>query len=84
MLSESSDSEFMSKQPHLITQEELNDLVRDLSLTKESAEVFGSRLNEWNLLAYDTRISFYRTRHQNLSKFYQMSNTMCCVQISMD
>ena len=45
-LSESSDSEFVSKQRHLITQEELNDLVRDLSLTKESAEVFGSRLIE--------------------------------------
>ena len=49
-LSESSDLEFVSKQPHLITQEEFNDLVYDLSFTKENAEVLGSRLKKWNLL----------------------------------
>ena len=82
-ISEPSDSEWASKEPHLITQEELNDLIRDLSLTKDNAEVLGSRLKEWNLLADDARTSVYRKRHQNLSRFYQMSNTMCyCADIN--
>ena len=36
------------KQPHLLSQEDLNDLVRDLSLSKEKAELLGSRLKQWN------------------------------------
>jgi len=47
------------KLPHLITQEELNDLVRDLSLSKEKAEILGSRLQEWNLLQEGTKISHF-------------------------
>ena len=38
------------KKPHLISQAELDDLVRDLSLLKEKSELLGSRLKEWNLL----------------------------------
>jgi len=58
-------------------------LIRDLSLTKGNAEVLGSQLKEWNLLADDARTSVYRKRHQNLSRFYQMSNTMCyCTDIN--
>src|SRR5206468_11639960 len=72
-ISEPSDSEWASKEPHLITQEEVNDLIRDLSLTKGNAKVLGSRLKEWNLLADDARTSVYRKCHQNLSRFYHMS-----------
>ena len=47
-ISQPSDSEWASKEPHLIIQEELNDLIRDrdLFLTKGNAEVLGSRLKE--------------------------------------
>ena len=38
------------KKPHLISQTELDDPVRDLSLSKEKSELLGSRLKEWNLL----------------------------------
>jgi len=41
--------------PQLLNQEELNDLVRDLSLSKEKAEVLGSRLQQWNLLKEGTQ-----------------------------
>jgi len=35
--------------PHILTQDELNDLVRDLELSKSKAELLGSRLKQWNL-----------------------------------
>ena len=38
------------KEFHRNTHEELNDLVRDLDLTKSKAELLGSRLQQWNLL----------------------------------
>ena len=40
-----------SGEPHLC---ELNDLVRDLKLSKINAELLGSRLKGWNLLRHDT------------------------------
>jgi putative ubiquitin-RnfH superfamily antitoxin RatB of RatAB toxin-antitoxin module len=43
-----------------ITEEELNDLIRDLDLPKSKAELFGSRLQQWNLLKENVRISVYR------------------------
>ena len=64
------------KLPHLITQEELNDLVRDLSLSKEKAEILGSRLQEWNLLQEGTKISHFRDRHSSLAAFCHMENDM--------
>ncbi|KAK9729026.1 hypothetical protein QE152_g16918 [Popillia japonica] len=45
--------------PYLINQLELNDLVRDLNLSKTQAEIVGSRLQGWKLLAPGTRISVY-------------------------
>ena len=53
--------------PHLIHQLELNDSVRDLNLTKNQAEILGSRLQEWNLLSDETRISVFRTRQKDFS-----------------
>ena len=39
-----------TSQPHIFTQDELNDLVRDLELSKSKAEILGLRLKQWNLL----------------------------------
>lgn len=39
-----------SEEPQVFTKIVLNDLIRDLGLTKEKAELFGSRLKEKNLL----------------------------------
>lgn len=36
-------------EPHLITQADFNDLVRESNMSQSSAEIVGSRLSEWNL-----------------------------------
>ena len=45
------------KNPILFDQAELNDLIRDLSLSKNKAELLGSQLKEKNLLKENVRIS---------------------------
>jgi hypothetical protein len=60
--------------PKLFSQGELNDLVRDLNLPKKSAELLSSRLNDKNLLAPGTLVSFYRNREQDLLQFFEMDD----------
>ena len=61
------------KQPHLISQGELNDLVRNLDLTKTKAEILGSRLQQWNLYDGKGKTSF-RDRSKSLVSIFSMSN----------
>jgi len=56
--------------PKLFTQPELNDLVRDLSLPKEYAEVLGSRLKEKNLLADGTLFYWFRSLEKEYVPFF--------------
>lgn len=45
------DSDFnVSREPHLISQAEIYDFVRDLKLNKQLAEILSSQFQEWNLL----------------------------------
>lgn len=68
-----------SDKPIPLSQTDLDDLVRDLNLSKESAELLGSRLKEKNLLAPDTTFSWYRHREKELVKFFIMeSNLVYC------
>jgi len=53
-----------SNEPHLLTQGDLNDIVRDLSLSKKQAELLDSGLKGWNLLRQKTKLCFYRGRHE--------------------
>ena len=55
----------------LYSQSELNDLIRDLNLPKQSAEVLASRLQEKHLLKAGTSVSFYRNREEELRKYFQ-------------
>jgi hypothetical protein len=64
-------------EPHLVNQTDLNDLVRDLGLTKEKAELLGSRLKQWNLLDRECKTSVYRKRHQDFSQFFAMDGVLC-------
>lgn len=50
------------KAQHLITQQDYSDLCRDLDLTGNKAELLGSRLKQWNLIAPDFKISAFRKR----------------------
>ena len=63
--------------PLLINQERLNDLVRDLYLSKKNAEVLGSRLQQWNLLEPGTTISSFRIRNQSLTRYYASEENIC-------
>ena len=56
--------------PKLFTQPELNDLVRDLNLPKECAELLGSRLKEKNLLAGGTLFYWFRSREKEYVLFF--------------
>lgn len=64
------------KSPKLFTQGELNDLVRDLNLTKDAAEVLGSRLKSKNLLAPGVAFSWYRHREQEIVSFFKEKDSM--------
>jgi hypothetical protein len=44
--------------PNLISQSELDDLMRDLNLSKIQAELLASLLQEWNLLQQSAKVSY--------------------------
>jgi hypothetical protein len=57
------------KSPQLFTQSELNDVIRDLGLPKEKAELMGSILKENNLLAIGTSLYWYRNREREFTSY---------------
>lgn len=75
---EGNDSDYDGKptSPQRFTQSELNDLVRDLNLSKEASELLSSRLNDKNLLEVGTKITFYRTREKKLLPFFSEENNL--------
>ena len=67
------DEEYMPEEndkPVPLTQADLNDLTRDLNLSKESAQLLGSRLRENNLLAPGTTFYWYRERGREFRQFF--------------
>ena len=74
----SSESEFQGAvaTPLRFNQFELNDLVRDLNLSKETLEILASRLNEKNLLQPGTNITFYRRREKDLLPYFSKENNL--------
>ena len=61
---------FSFSAPHIITQSELIDLVRDLEVPKSKAGLLGSRLRQWNLQAGDVRVSMLCDHQQDLVPFF--------------
>jgi hypothetical protein len=53
-----------------VTQFELKDVIRDLGLPKEKAELVVTRLKEKNLLAGGTSVYWYRSRGQEFTRYF--------------
>jgi len=56
---------------HKITEGKLNDLIRDLELLKNKAELLASRLQQWNLLNHTMKVTTFRTRNQEFGQFFK-------------
>src|SRR5678815_4515826 len=56
--------------PSKFNQNELNDLVRDLYLSKDKAELLGWRLKRKNVLASGTTFAWYRHREKDLLVYF--------------
>ena len=71
-IEEDEDPDYTEKatEPQLISQSKLNDLIRDLHLSKSQAELLASRLQEWNLLEKNTKVTSYRVRGCEFVKFF--------------
>jgi hypothetical protein len=64
------------------TQSELNDLIKELQLTKEKNKSLGSRLSEKNMLASGVKFSWYRNREKEFRKSYaQEDQIVICTDI---
>jgi len=59
---------------NLFNQNELNDLIRNLSLSKETSELLASRLKEKNQLVRGTKITTYLNREKYFLPFYCQEN----------
>ena len=60
----------------------LNDLARDLYLSKQQSELLASRLKQWNLVQEDVRITSFRNRNKDLASFFDLENKLCyCTNI---
>jgi len=66
-----------SLEPQTFSQDELNDLVRDLALSKEKSEILASRLKQKNLLQKNVLITHYRKRNYDLTEFFSVDGPLC-------
>ena len=62
----------------LFSHGELNELARDLNLSKESSELVASKLKEKNMLEPGTQITFYRKRHYEFLPYFTRENVVYC------
>ena len=84
--SDSTGSEYESEEnlkPILFSQEKLSDLIGDLALSKQKAELLALRLQESNLLQKDVLVSYYRKRNTDLSTVFRADGPLCyCYDIT--
>lgn len=69
-------------EPKLFSQSDINDLARDLDLSKQRSEIFASRLQERHCLTKGARVTSFRKRNELLSMFFTKENGIChCTDI---
>lgn len=66
----------VSTDPILFEQNSLDDLVRDLGLPKNLAELLASRLAERNMLAPEIKITKYRNREERFRKYFSKHESL--------
>ena len=64
--------------PYYPNQEDINDLIRKMALTKSNAELLVSRSKQWDLLDNGVRITSQRKRHCHFSWFFFLQDELCC------
>ena len=78
-----SDYKELSPNHPSFNQNELIDLIRDLSLSKEASELLASRLNDKKMLHNGTQVTFYRTREKEFLSFFAHENDLVfCTDVS--
>jgi hypothetical protein len=65
-----------SDSSRLFSQCELNDLVRDLNLSKEASELLASRLKEKNCLKSEVKITAYRSREEKFLQYFTQEDAL--------
>ena len=65
------------RRPYFPNQKDINDLIRDLGLTKSNAELLTSRLKQWNLLDESVQVTDQRKRHKTFSNFFSQQDGLC-------
>ena len=63
----------ISNQLQLFDQKELNNLIRNLNLSKEFPEILASLLKDTNLLDKDTNVTLYRKRNAKLIPLFNQT-----------
>ena len=72
-------SSSFSARPSLFNQSKLNDLARDLNLSKQAFKLLASRFQEKNLLQPGNSVSFYRNREKVfLNYFFSKRSLVYC------
>ena len=69
--SEDSSTESQKATAQQFNQSKLNDLVRDLDLSKQAAEILASRLNEKHVLHSSAKVSYFRKSDEHFITFFK-------------
>ena len=65
-----------TEDPILFSQKRLNDLIRDLCLSKKKAELLASRLKKRNMVEKDVKVSYCRKRNRGLSSAFKVEGPL--------
>jgi len=71
-----SEYEERSSSPKQLTQQESNDLIRDLNLSKQGSELLASRLKEKNCLQPDAKITYNWNRKTEILPLFSQDNDL--------